>query len=205
MNIFHKEILTKEQVRLLPLIRKFKRSFFMVGGTAIALHMGHRRSIDFDLFTKSRIKRKVLEDRIKINGFRFKTLHQTSQEWTFFIGEVKITFYQFLYPVQAKVNFDDIIKIPSLVDLAAMKAYTLGERAKWKDYVDMYFIFQSRISLKSVADKADQLFSGGFNEKLFREQLTYYEDINYEEEVEYLVPEPSKDEIKKYLSSIALQ
>ena len=205
MNIFHKEILTEDQIKLLPLIKKFKRSFFMVGGTAIALYLGHRRSIDFDLFTKSKIKRKVLEDRIKINGFRFKTLHQTPQEWTFFIGEVKITFYQFLHPVQAKVNFDDIIKIPSLVDLAAMKAYTLGERVKWKDYVDLYFIFQSRISLKSVADKADQIFGEGFNEKLFREQLTYYEDINYEEEVEYLVPEPSKEEIKKYLTSIALK
>lgn len=177
----------------------------MVGGTAIALQIGHRRSIDFDLFTQSRIKRKVLEDRIKKNGFRFKTLHQTPQEWTLFIGNVKITFYQFLYPVKSELNFNDIIKMPSLIDLAAMKAYALGERAKWKDYVDLYYIFQNNISLKKIATKAEQIFGGGFNEKLLREQLTYFDDINYEEEVDYLIPEPSKDAIKKYLTKIALQ
>ena len=205
MSIFQKEILTKEQLKLLPLIRKFKRSFYMVGGTAIALQIGHRRSVDFDLFTQSRIKRKILEDRIKKNGFRLKTLHQTSQEWTLFIDNVKITFYQFLYPVKSELNFDNIIKMPSLIDLAAMKAYALGERAKWKDYVDLYFIFQKNVTLKKIASNAGRIFGEGFSEKLFREQLTYFDDINYEEEVEYLIPEPSKDEIKKYLTKIALQ
>ena len=47
----HREILTKEQVDLLPLINKFSEDFGLVGGTAIALHIGHRESIDLDLFT----------------------------------------------------------------------------------------------------------------------------------------------------------
>jgi len=203
--MFHKKILTEEQVKLLPLIKKFKRNYFLVGGTAIALQIGHRRSIDFDLFTKSRINRRVLEERIKKNGFKFKTLHQTPQEWTFFIGEVKITFYQYLHPIEAKLNFENIIRMPSLVYLAAMKAYTLGERAKWKDYVDLFFIFKNHFTLSEVMQKTSQLFEDAFNEKLFREQLTYYDDINYDEEVEYLVSEPAKNEIKKYLTKVALQ
>jgi len=203
--MFHKEILTEEQVKLLPLIKKFKRNYFLVGGTAIALQIGHRRSIDFDLFTKSRINRRVLEELIKKNGFKFKTLYQTPQEWTFFIGEVKITFYQYLHPIEAKLNFENIIRMPSLVYLAAMKAYTLGERAKWKDYVDLFFIFKNHFTLSEVMQKTSQLFEDAFNEKLFREQLTYYDDINYDEEVEYLVSEPAKAEIKKYLTKIALQ
>jgi len=203
--MFHKEILTEEQVKLLPLIKKFKRNYFLVGGTAIALQIGHRRSIDFDLFTKSRINRRVLEELIKKNGFKFKTLYQTPQEWTFFIGEVKITFYQYLHPIEAKLNFENIIRMPSLVYLAAMKAYTLGERAKWKDYVDLFFIFKNHFTLSEVMQKTSQLFEDAFNEKLFREQLTYYDDINYDEEVEYLVSEPAKNEIKKYLTKVALQ
>ncbi|HVO73285.1 MAG TPA: nucleotidyl transferase AbiEii/AbiGii toxin family protein, partial [Ignavibacteriaceae bacterium] len=145
--MFHKEILTEEQTKLLPLIRKFKRNFFLVGGTAIALQIGHRRSIDFDLFTLSNIVRRNLEERIKKYGFGFKTLSQTPQEWTFFIGRVKITFYQYLDPVRANLNFENIINMPQLVDLAAMKAYTLGDRAKWKDYVDLFFIFRKYCSL----------------------------------------------------------
>jgi len=45
----HTEIFNSEEIELLPSIKSFQRSFYMVGGTAIALHLGHRRSIDFDL------------------------------------------------------------------------------------------------------------------------------------------------------------
>lgn len=47
----HREILSENQIRLLPLIKTYSADFGLVGGTAIALHLGHRRSIDFDLFT----------------------------------------------------------------------------------------------------------------------------------------------------------
>jgi hypothetical protein len=50
LNAMHEEILTKNQLELLSLIRVFNRSFYLVGGTAIALYLGHRQSIDFDLF-----------------------------------------------------------------------------------------------------------------------------------------------------------
>ena len=49
------EILSKEQKELIPLIRKFKLEFYLVGGTAIALQLGHRRSIDFGLFRLSNL------------------------------------------------------------------------------------------------------------------------------------------------------
>ncbi len=50
----HKEILTKEQIKLLPLLGKFSKDFGLVGGTAVALHLGHRRSLDFDLFSSKK-------------------------------------------------------------------------------------------------------------------------------------------------------
>ncbi len=46
----HNEILSPAQTELVPLIKSFSREFYLVGDTAIALHIGHRRSIDFDLF-----------------------------------------------------------------------------------------------------------------------------------------------------------
>lgn len=49
----HKHILTKEQIKLLPILRSFSKDFFLVDGTAIALYVGHRQSIDFDLFSIS--------------------------------------------------------------------------------------------------------------------------------------------------------
>ena len=65
----HNNILTDEQRKLLPLIKTFSKDYYLVGGTAIALHIGHRRSIDFDLFTGNDIKRRSIRNRIEKDGF----------------------------------------------------------------------------------------------------------------------------------------
>ena len=55
-KMLHTEILSEEQKNLLPLIKQFRKEYYLVGGTAIALQIGHRRSIDFDLFTTKNIQ-----------------------------------------------------------------------------------------------------------------------------------------------------
>ena len=60
----HKEILTKEQLELLPLLKMFSKDFGLVGGTAIAFHIGHRQSIDFDLFTDKIFKNQNILNKI---------------------------------------------------------------------------------------------------------------------------------------------
>lgn len=68
----HKAILNKQQVEILPLLKLFAKDFGLVGDTAMALQLGHRQSIDFDLFTNkkidsSKIRRKILEHYKKIS------------------------------------------------------------------------------------------------------------------------------------------
>ena len=58
------------------------------------------------------------------------------------IHDVKFTFHQYPFKVVAKVKFDDWFRLPELIDLAAMKAYALGRRSKWKDYVDLFFFIE---------------------------------------------------------------
>ena len=67
-----------------------------------------------------------------------------------------------------------------------MKAYALGRRAKWKDYVDLYFIMKNNYSIQDIIKKTKQIFKKEFNEKMFRCQLAYFEDIDYSEEIIYL-------------------
>jgi len=110
----HKEILTKEQIELLPLIKEFSKNFILVGGTAIALHIGHRRSIDFDLFTaddfdNGKIKRKIA---------RFYELDKTyisaPGEYTILVNGVKITFFQYPYRIKSAARLNEKIKLPEL-------------------------------------------------------------------------------------------
>lgn len=201
----HREILLKVQEELLGLIKKFSGGFGLVGGTAIAFQIGHRRSIDFDLFTTDDFDndkvRSVIRETFKIQS----TLVEHPGELTLIAGGVKITFYKYPFKIAFSEKFEDIIKMPNLLTLAAMKAFALGQRAKWKDYADLYFIFK-KYSFSEVATKAKELFKGEFNEKLFREQLSYFDDIDYSEKVDWLEGFKVGDGvIKENLKGISLQ
>ncbi|MCK5510862.1 nucleotidyl transferase AbiEii/AbiGii toxin family protein [Candidatus Parcubacteria bacterium] len=202
----HKEILTKEQVELFPLLKKVSKKFGLVGGTAIALHIGHRKSIDFDLFSykpfnNNEIKRNIAK-LIKIN----KVLVNKLGEFTFFSNNVKVTFYNFPYELQYEESLEKQIKIPDLLTLAAMKAFALGQRAKWKDYVDLYFIIKDFFSIKQILQQGKKVFGNEFNAKIFRTQLSYFNDVSHREEVVYKHGfEVSEKEIKKKLTEFSLE
>lgn len=78
-----------------------------------------------------------------------------------------------------------------------MKAYALGQRAKWKDYVDLYFIIKDYFPVSEISEKANQLFGGNFNGKLFRSQLAYFEGIDYAEQMDFMPGFKVSDEAVK--------
>ncbi|MBF0103157.1 MAG: nucleotidyl transferase AbiEii/AbiGii toxin family protein [Desulfobacterales bacterium] len=200
----YNEILTNEQLNLLPLIRLFSKNYYLVGGTAIALYIGHRRSVDFDLFTTKDIKRKNIRNIIEKSGFTVQhVLYEAFDQIHIIVHSVKITFFNFPYHIDHPTDFSGIIKMPALLDLAAMKAHALGGRAKWKDYVDLYFIFKYHYNFDQVSTRASEIFGSFFNAKLFKEQLCFFQDIDYTEKIQYMGNELHDEEIKPFLVDIA--
>jgi len=200
----HSEILADKQRKLIPLIKAFSKDYYLVGGTAIALHIGHRRSIDFDLFTTHDIKRRSIRNRIEKEGFAVESvLYEAFDQLHVIVNSVKITFFNFPYEVVHPIDFEGIIRIPALLDLAAMKTYALGGRAKWKDYVDLYFVLKDYHNLREISSRAAEIFRNSFNAKLFREQLCYFDDIDYSEKVKYVYEEIDDEKIKIFLTDIA--
>ncbi len=203
----HTNILSGQQLSMLPLIKNFSEMFYLVGGTALALLLGHRRSIDFNLFSPHSFDNQRIRNIFKDEGYQIdQVLIEMKDEYTFVANGVKFTFYQYQYEIAHETNFNDIITMPNQLTIGAMKAFALGKRAKWKDYVDLYFIFK-QYSLRDVVDLATTIFGGGeFNEKLFREQLAYHEDMNYSEQIEFLPGFEVTDEtVKNFLKEISLQ
>ena len=189
----------------MSLMAKFKREYYLVGGTAIAMYIGHRRSIDFDLFKLSRLNHKKNLDKIMSGGFAYQVTRRVEEQMNLIVNGVKVTFFQYPFPIQTENNFESVFRLPSLLTLAAMKAYALGRRSKWKDYVDLYFLLKGHYSLVEVTSRAVEIFGELFSEKLFRAQLSYFDDVDYSEEVEYLVEAPpANDEIKQFLTQVAL-
>lgn len=179
----HNEILSPEQSALLYIVELFSEDFGLVGGTAIALHLGHRESIDYDLFNfndfiNQKIRRKILRA-VKIDVI----IRDEKGQFTLIINKVRFTFFQFPYKLNYSESFGDGIKLPDILTLAAMKAFALGRRAKWKDYVDLYFILKDHHTVSEITTKGVEIFGNEFNEKIFRTQLAYFNDIDYTEQV----------------------
>ncbi len=197
------DILTKSQKELLPHLQPFTSDYYLVGGTAIALHLGHRKSIGFDLFTQNKTKlRPINAWKEELPFSPIQTLFESGDEIHFIISDVKVTFMQFPYPVRCIDHFYGL-SIPSLLSLAGMKAFALNRRAKWKDYVDLYFIMKDHYSIKGIIKKADELFGSSFNGRFFRQQLSYFDDINYTEKVEYVGEDVQDHIITEFLTEIS--
>ena len=196
----HSEILSKKQVEFLKFLGKFSDDFGLVGGTAIALYLGHRQSIDFDLASLKEIKTFSLRKKILEFGKIEAVIVDNKDEYTLIVDGIKFTFFNYPYPLKFSENLGGIISMPDIITLSAMKAYALGRRAKWKDYVDLYFIAEKLGSLDPIIKKANEIFDLEFDEKNFRIQLSYFEDIDYSEKVIFSPGfQVRDDEIKKKL------
>lgn len=202
----HREILTNAQIKVLPMLKKFFSDFGLVGGTAIALHIGHRQSIDFDLFTNTQFDNAKIRKKVSQFSAIEAVMADERDQYTVVADGVKITFLHYPFKIDFREDFDEVISVPDVLTLAAMKAYALGRRAKWKDYVDLYFILKDSHTLKEIVQKADQIFGVDFNEKLFRVQLAYFEDIDYTEKIMYTSGFETNDEdIKRTLIKYSLE
>jgi hypothetical protein len=136
--------------------------------------------------------------------YKKNTIFEDFDQMHLMIHEVKMTFFNYPYPVEHPVKIKNFISIPELITLSAMKAFALGRRAKWKDYVDLYFILKDYYTIEEISHKAYAIFGSIYNEKLFREQLAYHNDIDFSEPVEFLIPPVSEKKIKEFLTEKAI-
>jgi len=121
----HLDVLNGDQKRLLPLIAMFSPQFGLVGGTAIALHLGHRRSIDFDLFTPETFNVEHIRSQIRKTAKITHVFIQGENELTILVNQVKLTFYRFPHPIEFTEDLPNTIRLPNLLTLGAMKAFAL--------------------------------------------------------------------------------
>lgn len=198
-------ILSQEQLWCIGILNIFSEDFYLAGWTAIALQIGHRKSIDFDLFSPREIKNSTILNQLSQAGYVIDRILVDNRGWelTLIIRWVKITFLYYPFDISSEVAFWKI-NMPNLSILGAMKFYTLGRRGKWKDYVDIFFLFRSGYTLAGLSKNADAIFGGSYNEKLLREQLCYFDDIDYTEQVEYCQDYPNDEVIQKELCKIAI-
>jgi hypothetical protein len=200
----HIDVLDPRQKTLFDFLSAFADDYYLVGGTAIALQIAHRRSIDYDLFTEKTVQRLRIRNLFNKAGLPIEqVIYEEEGQLHILVNSVKLTFYQYPYTMEKEQQLPNGLYMPSLLSLAAMKTLALGGRAKWKDYVDLYFLLRDHFSLTQISMRAFALYQDSYNEKLLREQLCFFEDIDFSEEVDYLVSDPGVKAIQNFLTDVA--
>lgn len=194
----HEEVLTETGKKLFSKLKQFT-PFYLAGGTALALQLGHRISVDFDLFSNDEIPKTLLP---KVKNIFSDTTIITSinnpDELTIFVDSVKITFIRYPFPVVLPLCAHDGLPLLQTKEIAATKAYTLGRRGEYKDYIDLYFLLANHhISLKEIIMLAEKKYANEFNGRLFLEQLVYLEDIE-ETDIQFLKEKISKTKLSDF-------
>src|SRR3989338_38838 len=194
----HLEVLKSEQREIFLKLRRLPE-FYLVGGTALALQIKHRIYIDFDLFSKKNIPQNLLVKVRRIfSGLKVKVIVNHSEQLSVRIKGIKVDFVKYKFPLVLKPIIFEGVKIVSIREIAAMKAYTLNQRGTLKDYVDLYFILKERYStLERIKKIAEKKYESEFNFRLFLEQLIYLEDVK-EMDIQYIKEPIGKEEIKNF-------
>lgn len=196
--LYIEKVLTAHQKTVFIKLKFFKKIGVMAGGTALAFQLGHRRSYDFDIFTPKNIPLNLSWEIRKIFGKKIKIIKETETELTFFTPlKFKVTFFYYPFKPLYKTIKTPSIPIFDWRDIAADKAYALGRRPIWRDYIDLYFIIKKGHRLKEIILDAQKKFEGLFSEKLFLGQLIYLKDLQ-DFKIEFLKESIRPETIKRF-------
>lgn len=203
MSKIHLEIFDKDRLELFKKLKTFKKFGVLAGGTAIALQIKHRKSYDFDVFTKTRISDNLRQMVRKTLGYSSQIIKDSTNQLDIITPKsIKVTFLRHPYPPLHPLLDTGSIKLFDLHDLASNKAYTIGRRGTWRDYVDIFFLLKEKhATLDSVTKEANKRFGAEFNQRLFLEQLVYTNDIA-DFGVDFLQEKYEPNEIVKYFIKI---
>ena len=161
---FHSGVLPPGQVRVLEVLAESitSRGFYLAGGTALALQLGHRRSVDFDWFRAESIPdplqlaaelRQVAPDR-EVTGTSSNTLHGE-------LAGVRLSWFAYTYPMlEPLLTWDELgCRLASIRDVAAMKLAAMSQRGAKKDFFDLVAIERSGLDLAGMLEAYREKFS----------------------------------------------
>jgi len=195
-------LLPKTETLLLKMVKEcpFLEKYVLVGGSALAMYLCHRKSEDLDFFTyEDSFDRAEIFEYIK--KFEHKEIiNQTDEQIDLLLDGVKVTFFNakwaFLKPKKIEK-----FNLSSVKAIASMKVNVIFLRAKYRDYYDLYCLIKDGMGLKDVFVYSKDVVEG-VTFKLFAIALVYIDDIE-DDNIAYLDPKEiiSKEKIRDFFQT----
>lgn len=159
---------------------KVFKDFVLVGGTALALHLGHRVSVDIDLFSTDSFNENNLTDYLR-REYNFELDFLSKNTLKGEINGVQLDCIAHLYPWINSFRQDENIRIASYDDIAAMKLNAIiGNGTRIKDFIDLAFL-SCKISFGQMLKGYETKYNS--NQVIAVKAITYFEDINFDEPI----------------------
>ncbi|HMT72902.1 MAG TPA: nucleotidyl transferase AbiEii/AbiGii toxin family protein [Chitinophagaceae bacterium] len=165
----------------------------LVGGTAMALQAGHRKSVDLDLFGALSLDETILTETVSSMG-NIVWLNKLKNIKSLLVNGIKVDFVNYSYPWLSEPLNENNIRLASKKDIAAMKLAAITGRGAKKDFTDLYFLLKE-FSLKEMVQLYEEKFADG-SAFMVLKSLVYFEDAENDEMPEMLMP-ASWEMIKK--------
>jgi hypothetical protein len=181
--MLYKETIEPKTLELLIDLQKepLLSTFNLVGGTALALHLGHRKSIDLDFFTSESFDLEEVKMML-IKKYDFKVSYSRSQTLKGFINGVKVDFIKFDYPHLHNCDIIDEVRIESVPDIIAMKLLSITDNgSRIKDFIDIAYL-SSWFSLEEMLQFFIRKITNS-NIMMPIKALTYFDDIDFNESI----------------------
>ncbi len=175
--------ITTEMKELLPELDTLKNQFYLAGGTALALQIGHRLSVDLDFFSTVEFDPEEILKKLKpsaIISIHKNTLHCI-------LNNVRLTFLYYPLPLVYQTIVWNQISLAHFNDITAEKFKTVSQRGAKKDFCDLYAVFQTRMTIESGCRFFQERFkNSGINFYSVLKSLTYFIDAENDPEPVWL-------------------
>lgn len=164
---------------LWPELAEIPRRFVLYGGTAIALRLAHRPSVDFDFFSHDSLDHRALDTIAVLRGAT--VLEEAPNERTVLVdrgGPIKISLFggiSFGRVGSPEPTEDGVLRLASLLDLGGTKLKALLQRVEAKDYRDIIALLEANLLLTEMLGAAETLFGPSFNHLVAQRALCYFE------------------------------
>ncbi|HCM82312.1 MAG: hypothetical protein UW37_C0034G0005 [Candidatus Gottesmanbacteria bacterium GW2011_GWA2_44_17] len=177
---------------------------YLAGGSALALHLGHRKSFDFDFYYPGAL---FAEDIIKqlagIGTFKVTLLEPPHTVLGIF-NNIKFSIFRYTYPMIGEFTLYQNIRVASVADIAAMKLTAITGRATKRDYVDLYVISQ-KYRFEELFDFYEKKFGNlGNNRYAIIRAMGYFDDAE-SDEMPKMIHSFSWEEVKTFLSDESIR
>lgn len=189
---------TKSVLNVLSINSTILEDFYLSGGTALALHLGHRESEDLDFFSQKDFDPQQLQQKLEI----ILTISDVSLDrgtLNCYANGVKLQFLHYPYKLLDKTQKLDNLQISSMRDIACTKLITISARGSQKDFIDLFFILQA-YNLRELFELLKEKYpETDYNLLHILKSLVFFEDADHQ-------PSPkmhkkiSWPEIKKHIA-----